>query len=75
MRGVDETRGGGTGLDSTVFKAMREGLEGTFSPSSFSSDARLRLDEALRVGSIFSESMSSKGFLLPVMAAPGDKTR
>ena len=69
---MDETRGG-TGLDSTVFKAMREGLEGTFSSSS--PEARLRLDEAVRVGSIFSESMSSKGFLLPVMAAPGDKTR
>lgn len=75
----DEMRGA-EGLVSIVFNANREvfrGLGGAvevevflLDRSSFSSDPRLRLEERLRVGSMFSVSMSPRGFLLPVIMAP-----
>lgn len=81
--GVDEMRG--AGLVSIVFNANREvlrGLEGAvemevflLDRSSSSSDPRLRLEERLRVGSMFSVSMSPRGFLLPVMMMAPTRVR
>lgn len=77
--GMDDMRGA-EGLVSIVFNANREVLRGLggavevevflLDMSSSSSDPRLRLEERLRVGSMFSVSMSPRGFLLPAMMAP-----